>query len=109
MGTLDASLARGMILMALVLVHFLQFSFANTCDQTDSRGVLWVGEEEEIVIKPCSFASFTLSGNATWRCDAGGHYDSQEPDRRQCISSGISEAMDVEGLLEIIDGISLDR
>ena len=98
-----------MILLSFFFVPFLQLSFAKTCDQTDSRGVHWVGEEEEIVVKPCSFASFTLSGNATWRCDAGGHFDSQEPDRRDCVSSEISEAMDVEGLPEIIDGISLDR
>ena len=102
-------MARGMILLAFFFVHFLQLSLAKTCDQTDSRGVHWAGEEEEIVVKPCSFASFTLSGNATWRCDGGGHFDSQEPDRRDCVSSEISDAMDVEELPEIIDGISLDR
>ena len=98
-----------MILLASFLVPFLQLSSAKTCEQTDSRGVLWIGEEDEIVVKPCLFASFALSGNATWRCDGGGHFDSQEPDRRECVSSEISEAMDVEGLPEIIDGISLDR
>ena len=98
-----------MILVALILVPFLQLSSAKTCEQTDSRGVAWVGEDEEIVVKPCSFASFTLTGNTTWRCAGDGHFESQEPDRRDCISSEISDAMDVLGLLDIIDGISPHR
>ena len=98
-----------MIFLALFFVPFLELSSATTCEQTDSRGVLWTGEEEEIVVKPCSFDSFTLTGNATWRCDGDGHFDSQEPDRRKCISSQISEVVDVEGLPGIIDEISLDR
>ena len=108
--TLDACLARGMILLAFFyFVPFLQLSSAKTCKQTDSRGVLWIGEEEEIVVKSCSFDGFTLTGNATWRCDGDGHFDSQEPDRRDCVSSEISEAIDVEGLLGIIEEISLHR
>ena len=99
-----------MILLAFFFfVPFLQLSSAKTCEQTDSRGVLWIGEEEEIVVKSCSFDSFTLTGNATWRCDGDGHFESQEPDRRECVSSEISEAVDVEGLLQIIDEISLHR
>ena len=71
--------------------------------------MLWIGEEEEIVVKSCSFDGFTLTGNATWHCDGDGHFDSQEPDRRDCVSSEISEAIDVEGLLGIIEEISLHR
>ena len=98
-----------MILLAFFFVPVLQLSSAKTCEQTDSRGVLWNGEEEEIVVKSCSFDGFTLTGNATWCCGGDGHFDSQEPDRRDCVSSEISEAIDVEGLLGIIEEISLHR
>ena len=102
-------LCPAMILPAFFFSAFLQPSLAKTCDQTDSRGVAWVGESNETVVKPCSFGSFNLSGSATWFCDGDGHFDSQQPDRRECVSSDLSGTIDVEGLLEVIGRISESR
>ena len=92
-----------MILLVVYFAPFLQLSSGQSCKKTDSRGVIWEGGGGEILVQACSFANFTLSGNASWHCGDGGNFNSQEPDRRDCVSPEISDVMNSVEFKDLVD------